>query len=49
MKKRLLPMITVVFLSLSCDPEPCTTTIETINGPQTIEIDCGFEDDFITQ
>jgi hypothetical protein len=46
MKKTLIPILTL-FLSIlfsSCEPETCTKTIDTINGPQTIEVDCAFAD-----
>ena len=27
-----------------CEPESCTKTIETMNGPETYEVDCAFAD-----
>lgn len=41
--KKILTIIsaaTLTLLTYSCEPDPCTTTIDTINGPQEIEIDC---------
>ncbi len=44
MKKLLLIMFFISSFILSCEKEPCTKTIDTINGPQEIEVDCAFAD-----
>ncbi|WP_299097884.1 hypothetical protein [uncultured Winogradskyella sp.] len=42
--KKLLFMIFMTSIILSCDEEPCTKTIDTFDGPQEIEVDCAFAD-----
>lgn len=44
MKRLLLIIIFISSFILSCEEEPCTKTIDTINGPQEIEVDCAFAD-----
>lgn len=44
MKRLLLIIIFISSFILSCGEEPCTKTIDTINGPQEIEVDCAFAD-----
>ncbi|WP_156275612.1 hypothetical protein [Christiangramia aestuarii] len=33
-------VISMVASFFSCEPEPCTKTIDTYNGPMTVEFDC---------
>jgi hypothetical protein len=42
--KKLILFIFITTIISSCEKEPCTKTIDTISGPQEIEVDCAFAD-----
>lgn len=47
--KKSIVILVILFLSLyiySCNTEPCTEEIDTMFGPQTIEVDCEFANNF---
>ncbi|WP_192901695.1 hypothetical protein [Psychroflexus aestuariivivens] len=46
MKKVSFPFVLffILIFMIACEPEPCTKTIETMNGPETYEVDCDFAD-----